>query len=127
LQSQWLINCISSPRVRMKTVQLAIQDPEYADSLRDVLQQDVKRQVHLVASPDLDLPGVIIVDASQLQDLPLLKNEPNRLIVLVAKGDDLSKVWDAGVRHVVFHGDPPETTNTVILGMELSLGASVPA
>jgi hypothetical protein len=37
--------------------------------------------------------------------------------------DDLCKIWNAGVRHVVFHGDPPHTARVAVLGVELSLGA----
>jgi hypothetical protein len=35
--------------------------------------------------------------------------------------DDLLKIWDAGVRHVVFQGDPPQTARVVVLGVELGL------
>jgi len=113
--------------VRVKTIQVALRDPIYADTLRGLLAHDQLRDIHLVANPDLCTPGVIIVDAAGLQDFPPLFQEPDRLIVVAHKNDDLSKIWEAGVRHVLFHGDPPETTNTVILGLELSLAAGGPA
>jgi hypothetical protein len=107
--------------MRMKTVQVAIQDPGYADSIRDLLVQDGSHRVHLVERPDPALEGVIIADAAHLDGLPL-SNEKERLVVMVHKErDDLLKIWDAGVRHVVFQGDPPQTARVVVLGVELGL------
>jgi len=108
--------------VRMKTVQVAIQDPEYADSIRSALSEDGHHRVHLVEMPDATLGGVIVVDTMCLNTFPLLANELERLIVVVDRErDDLSKVWDAGVRHVLFHGDPPHMARLMVLGMELAL------
>ena len=107
----------------MKTVQVAIQDPEYADSMRELLLHDVCRRVHLVATPDVTVRGVIIMDAANWVRLPLLAKERERLIVIVQKDrDDLSTLWDAGVRHVIFQGDSLNTTRGIVLGVELSLG-----
>ena len=87
--------------ITMKTVQLAVQDLEYADSVRNVLLQDGQHRVHLVKKPDVTLGGVIMVDAPQLNCSPLLAREQERLVVVVQiERDDLSMVWDAGVRHV---------------------------
>jgi len=106
----------------MKTVQVAIQDPEYADSIRNLLIKDGSHRVHLVERPDPALEGVMVVEATNLDGLPLLSNEQERLVVMVRKEhDDLYKIWDAGVRHVVFHGDSPHTAHVVVLGVELSL------
>jgi hypothetical protein len=116
-----------SGSVRMKTVQVAIPDPEYADSIRNLLVLDGSHRVHLVERPDLTLEGAIVVDAASLDGLPLPPNHKERLIVIVHKErDDLSKIWDAGVRHVVFQGDPPHTARIVVLGVELSLGSRAP-
>jgi hypothetical protein len=109
--------------VRMKTVQVAIQDPGYADSIRSLLVQDGVHQVHLVEKPDLTLDGVIVVDAANLDGFPLPPNRRERLIVVVKERDDLPRIWDAGVRHVVFLGDSPDTARVVVLGVELALGA----
>jgi hypothetical protein len=106
----------------MKTVQVAIQDPEYADSIRNLLLEDGSHRVHLVDRPDLTLGGVIMLDAANLEGLLLLPNQQERLIVVVRRErDDLSKIWDAGVRHVVFHGDPPLTARVAVLGVELAM------
>jgi len=102
---------------------VAIQDPEYAVCIRNLLVQDGAHRVHVVERPDVNLGGVIIVDAAALNTLSLLPTDQARLVVIVhQERDDLSKVWDAGVRHVVFHGDPPTRARAVVLGVELSLG-----
>lgn len=112
----------------MKTVQVAIQDPAYADSVRDLLVRDGNHEVHLVEQPEAALGGVIVVDTAHLNGLPLLSNVRERLVVMVNKEhDDLFKIWDAGVRHVLFQGDSPQTARVVVLGVELSLGSRVHA
>jgi hypothetical protein len=112
----------------MKTVQVAIPDPEYADSIRTLLSQDGRHRVQVVDRPDVSLDGVIVVDAANLDSLSLLPNEHERLVVVVHKGrDDLSKIWGAGVRHVVFHGDPPHAARVVVLAVELILGVRASA
>jgi hypothetical protein len=111
----------------MKTVQVAIQDPEYADAIRNLLVRDGVHRVHLVESPDLTLGGVIMMDAANLAGFPLPAEEQKRLLVFVHKErDDLSKIWDAGVRHVVFEGDPPQTARVAVLAVELGLGPRMP-
>ncbi len=110
----------------MKTVQVAIQNSACADSIRRLLEQDASRRVELVARPDVTVGGVIIVDALNLQACPFLARERDRLIVMVDKEhDNLSEIWNAGVRHVIFQGDPPDATRGVVVGVELSLGSSV--
>src|SRR5580692_11674501 len=112
----------------MKTVQVAIQDSECADSLRELFLQDRRRQVRVVATPDVTLGGVIVVDAAQLLCLPLLQKEHERLVVIADQSnDDLSQLWDAGVRHVVFRRDPPRLVSGAILGIELRLASSMAA
>jgi hypothetical protein len=113
--------------MRIKIVQVAIQDPAYADSIRKLLLQDGLHWVYMVDQPDLRVEGVIVMDAARLDDIQLLQDEQKRLVVLVRKeGDDLSKIWDAGIRHVVFQGDPPHTARVAVLGVELTLGSSRP-
>jgi hypothetical protein len=111
--------------VRVKTVQVAIPDPAYADSVRNLLIQDVRRQVHLVERPNFDLPGVIIMDAMCVNSFPTVAKEQKRLLVLAHRQrDDLSKLWDAGVKHVMFYEDSPRWLGMFVLGIELSLLAN---
>jgi hypothetical protein len=62
----------------MKTVQVAIRDPVYADSIRNLLIQDGGHLVHLVPKPDVTLDGVMVVEAANLHGFPL-SNEMERL------------------------------------------------
>src|ERR1700735_2388857 len=102
----------------MKTVQVAVQDPGYADSIRSLLLEDGSRRVQLVEKPDPALEGVIIMDSAGLGGDPLLPDEQERVILIVREErDDLSRIWDAGVRHVVFRNDPPQTARVVVVGV----------
>ncbi len=106
----------------MKTVQLALLDSEYAQSLRKLLLRDGSHRVVMVEQPDLKMDGVVVIDGSKIENLSLLEPEPERFVVITRKGTDhLSKVWEAGVRHVVFEGDSPNTVQLAIIAAELRL------
>ena len=108
----------------MKTVQVAIPDPVYADLIRSLLLEDGRHHVTVARAPDPSLDGVMVVDAGLLISLPGLANEVQRVVVMAHKQrDDLSKMWDAGARHVLFYGDPPQQVRAAVLGLELSLAA----
>ena len=106
----------------MKTVQLAIRDSEYAQSLRNLLLRDGTHRVILVDKPDLKLEGVVVIDGSGFENLAPLDSAPERFVVITRKGTDhLARVWDAGVRHVVFLEDSPNTAQLAIIAAELRL------
>jgi len=106
----------------MKIVQLAIGNTEYAQSLRDLLLRDGTHRVYLVEEPDLRLDGVVMIDGDRTGTLSMLDAAPERFVVITRKGSDsLSKIWDAGVRHVLFAGDPPNTAQLAIIAAELRL------
>jgi hypothetical protein len=106
----------------MKTIQLALQNSEYAESLRCLLLRDGTHRVYVVDRPDLRLDGVVVIDSAQADSLSLLDGEPERFVVITRKGSDhLAKIWDAGVRHVVFEGDPPSTAHLAIIAAEMRL------
>jgi hypothetical protein len=108
----------------VKTVQLAIRNSEHAHSLRDLLLGDGGHQVHLVERPNLALGGVIVLDLDHLETCGALAGGRERLVVMASKANsDLAKAWKAGVRHVVFHGDAPQTVRVVVLATELTLAA----
>jgi hypothetical protein len=109
----------------MNTVQVAIRDSEHAYSLRDLLLGDGAHQVHLVERPNLALAGVILMDIDHLERSVAVAGGRERLVVMASKASaDLARVWKAGVRHVVFHGDAPRTVRVAVLATELSLTAS---
>src|SRR6266849_4826732 len=100
----------------MKTIQLAIRDSEYAQSLRNSLLRDGTHRVYLVDQPDLRIDGVVVIDGSKLDGIAPYKEQPERFVVITRKGtDSLSRLWDAGIRHVVFEGDSPSTAQLAII------------
>jgi hypothetical protein len=105
----------------MKTVQLAIRDSEYAQYLRNSLLRDGTHRVYLVDQPDLRIDGVVVIDGSKIDGLSS-EGQPERFVVITRKGSDsLSRLWNAGIRHVVFEGDPPTTAQLAIIAAELRL------
>lgn len=113
--------------IEMKTVQLAIRDSEYAQSLRDSLLRDGTHRVYLVDQPDMQIDGVVVIDGNQLDNPTPCGEQPERLVVITSKGSDsLSRLWNAGIRHVVFEGDSPNTAQLAIIAAELRLPNSGP-
>ncbi|HLH01055.1 MAG TPA: hypothetical protein VKX49_32425 [Bryobacteraceae bacterium] len=109
----------------MKTIQMALRNAEYAEALRNLLLRDGTHRVYLVEQPDLRLDGVIVVDGNRAESLSLLDGEPERFVVITRKGSEhLARIWDAGVRHVVFEGDSPSTAHLAIIAAELRLPRS---
>jgi hypothetical protein len=108
----------------MKTVQVAIHDSEQANTLRKLLVGDGVHQVHLVERPSIAIAGVIVMDIDHLERSGALAGARDRLIVMASKASaDLARLWEAGVRHVVFHGDAPPAVRVAVLATELSLTA----
>jgi len=106
----------------MKTVQITLKNPEYAQALQNLLLRDGNHRVYVVDQVDLRLDGVVVTDASSLGNLSMLEKAPERFVVLTRKGSDhLSEIWDAGVRHVVFEGDSPNTAQLAVIAAELRL------
>jgi hypothetical protein len=105
----------------MKTVQLAIRDSDYARSLRNSLLRDGMHRVYLVEQPDLRIDGVVVIDGTKIENLSCAA-QPERFVVIARKGaDSLSQLWNAGIRHVVFEGDSPNTAQLAVVAAELRL------
>lgn len=112
----------------MKIVQLAITDSDYAQSLRNLLLRDGKHQVRLVECPDLGLEGVVVIDERRFHSLAPLDSDAERFVLITRKGaDNLSRVWNAGIRHVVFDEDSPNTAQLAVIAAELRLPKRPPA
>jgi hypothetical protein len=106
----------------MTTVQLAIHDSSYAQSLRNLLLRDGAHRVLLVDKPDLKEEGVVVMEANGPENLSLLSSQPERFVVITRKGTDhLTRIWDAGVRHVVFEEDSPNTAQLAVIAAELRI------
>lgn len=101
---------------------MALRDSDYAETLRGLLLRDGCHRVYSVDRPDLRLDGVIIVDGAEAENLCLNAGEAERFVVITRKGSDqLNRIWDAGVRHVVFEGDSPSTAHLAVIAAELRL------
>lgn len=106
----------------MSTIQLAIQNQRYSAALAVLLRQDGSHHVAVVEKPDLDLEGIIVMDGSRVENLFLFQAEPERFVVIARKDAAfLSRVWDAGVRHVVFEEDSPTTALLAVIAAELRM------
>ena len=111
----------------MKTVQLAIGDSEYAQSLGNSLLRDGTHRVYLVDEPDLRIDGVIVIDGSKLENLSPCGERLERFVVMTRQdSDSVSRLWNAGIRHVVFEGDSPSTAQLAIIAVELRLPNPAP-
>jgi|SRR5579871_1420414 len=111
----------------MTIVQLAIHDSEYAQALRNLLLRDGTHRVLLVERPDLKTSGVIVTESDRVQDLSLLGDEPERFVVITHKSQDhLMRIWEAGVRHVVFEEDSPTTAQLAVIAAELRIPKNIP-
>jgi hypothetical protein len=106
----------------MTTVQLAIHDSEYAQSLRNLLLRDGTHRVLVVEKPDLKEQGVVVIESNRFEDLSMLGAQPDRFVVITRKGEDhLTRIWEAGVRHVVFEEDSPNTAQLAVIAAELRI------
>jgi len=106
----------------MKTIQLALENSDYTKSLHDLLLRDGTHRVFVVDRPDLKLDGVVVIDGNRPESLGILDREPERFVLITRKGSDqLARIWDAGVRHVVFEGDSPSTAHLAIIAAEMRL------
>src|SRR5579885_3589876 len=104
----------------MSTIQLAISNERYAAALADLLQRDGSHEIALVDRPDLDFDGIIVMDGSKPENLMLCDAEPERFVVIVRKDAGLlARIWDAGVRHVVFEEASPRTAMLAIIAAAL--------
>jgi hypothetical protein len=109
----------------MQTVQLALRDSEQAHSLRELLTEDGIHQVHLVKHPNMAMAGVIVMDVENIELLRVPASGLDRLVIMASKNAaHLTKLWEAGVRHVVFYGDPPWTVRVSVLATELMTSLS---
>ena len=104
----------------MTTIQLAIHNPRYSQALAGLLQQDGCRLVEVVNRPDLSVADIIVMDGSKPENLALFETQPERFVVITRKDAALlSRIWDAGVRHVVFEEDGPSTALLAVIAAEL--------
>jgi hypothetical protein len=72
--------------------------------------------------PELKLDGVIVIDKKRFDRLSLPWHEVRRFLVIAPNAHESAlQLWNAGVKHVVFHGDSPATAALAILALDLNL------
>ncbi len=100
----------------MALIQLAVSDETYRRALRDLLVRNGSGPVGCVEKPDLEAPGVLVLDFEHFSALPLPIAEPER-IVLIADGGpgQMRAAWAAGVKSVVLRKDPVSTAALAVL------------
>jgi len=104
----------------MSTVQLSIRNRRYADALASLLERDGSHKVVLAEMPDLQVDGVIVLDGNKAENLKLFEAQPERFVIVTRKDAGLlARVWDAGVRHVVFEEDSPSLAMLAVIAAEL--------
>ena len=85
--------------------------------------RDGIHRVEVVERPDLLEDGVVMIDEKRFETLSRVQLEtPERFVVMTRMGNDhLLRVWEAGIRHVVFEEDPPKTAQLAIIAAEMRL------
>lgn len=109
----------------MRTVQLSIADAGYAAALREALTRTGPWHVETVDRPDPALPGVLVLDESSFERLPLPLVNPER-VVLITRQDPqfLAKAWDASIVSVLSIQDSLPTVLLAIMAAALRIGKS---
>jgi hypothetical protein len=104
----------------MTTVQVAIGDTEYAQTVSALLGREARYQLLMVAEPDLTREGVIVLDCEHLQQLGSAVDAPERFVLITRKDPErLASLWNAGIRHVVFREDSASTLQLAVSAAEL--------
>ena len=106
----------------MRTVQLSIADAGFAAALREALTHTGPWHVEMVDRLDPALPGVLVLDESSFERLPLPLINPER-VVLISQQDpqSLARAWDASIVSVLSTQDSLPTVLLAIMSAALSL------
>ena len=106
----------------MSRVQISVHDQKYAQNLANLLRKDGSHDVVFVEKPDLAIDGIIVVDGNRTENLVFFEAQPERFVVVTRKDANLlARIWDAGVRHVVFEDDAPSTALLAVIAAELRI------
>ena len=108
----------------MTIVQLAILNREYALRLAKLLAREKEYEAVIAESADLRIPGLVVVVDSLLKSFSA--SDAPRLIVIASAADigRLSRLWQAGLRNVIFADDSPQTAFLAVLAAHRRLPAS---
>lgn len=94
----------------------------YAQSLGKLLSHDGEHRVYPVEQPNSLLGGVVVMDECSFLHLSLEDMATERIVLVLHKTTNiLDKVWDSGIRHVVFEGNSLEVAQLAVSAAELRL------
>jgi hypothetical protein len=111
----------------MKTVQVAIGDAEHSQAISNLLRREGMHSVVVVEEPDLSLDGVIVLDCEHLERIGCETVSTDRFVLITRKDPDkLARIWNAGIRHVVFEDDSPNTVQLAVSAAELRQSRPLP-
>ena len=102
-------------------IQVTLANRLEAEQLRRVLLNTCSLNIEISAQPDPAYGGVLIVDTDCLEKLDGALAHPERAVVLARRGDEVgrTRAWNAGVKTVVFHDDPPHTVVLAVMAAQL--------
>ncbi|MCS6952530.1 MAG: hypothetical protein RMK57_08890 [Bryobacterales bacterium] len=104
----------------MDVIQLALSDIPYATALRQMLERSGTWDVRCVETPNLEAPGVVVVDSDALERLPRPLPHPERFVLVTTNEPaELSRAWEAGIVSLVYQKDPLNTALLAILAARL--------
>lgn len=104
----------------LQRVQLSIADAAYAAGLREALSRSCAWHIELVKSPDLEQPGVLVLDEFAFARLPLPLSNPERIVVICQPDPQLfAQAWDAGIVSVLSKDDSVSTILLAIMAAGL--------
>lgn len=105
----------------MNTIQIVLSDLDYARTLEALILRD-GHPVTVRGSPDLNLDGVIVLEAGWLDRIELGKS-PERFVVIASRSTSINPtdLWAADVRHMVYREDPIVNVHLAVLAADLRL------
>lgn len=109
----------------LQTVQLSIADGKYAMAVREAAARSCAWRVELVERPDLAFRGVLVLDETSFERLPLPLSNPERIVLITRQAPQLlSEAWEAGIVSVVSDEDPIGTVLLAIMAAALRVAQS---
>jgi DNA-binding NarL/FixJ family response regulator len=109
----------------MRTVQLSIADAGFAAALREALTHTGPWHVEMVDRPDPAMPGVLVLDESSFERLPLPLINPERVVLITQQDPQLlARAWDASIVSVLSTQDSLPTVLLAIMAAALRIRKS---
>ncbi len=121
LEDGYSIAKFRDERPDMTNVQIALNDPGYAEELGNLLSSDGSHRIYVVERPLPTIDGVVVLDEQGVSKIPPGSPDRERYVVLTRgrATPRLADLWNAGIRHVIFSGDALTVAQLAILAAEM--------